>query len=279
MSGVIPLAVAFSETVNAYFKGTDESRCKTKLTGDMMVSFPTGIVRHFTDNPNPATLSFKLKNTHTLEHILVNKQLINEDASQSTFDSKVYSFEMSILADHLRRQSEQNKAASYFNIDILKYQVKANGISNVPLHLVSYWKVENTTTDFRVDYRYNGAALPSGNPLHNVTALVPVDGDVLNMQAIPDAKWSRDNHRAIWKLGEVSQRDREGKGTLRAKFDLGSGPSTPSPVAVQFLCEGCNLSGVDFDLAGTGYRVSLVKKRFITGKYISEPDMPDIKYV
>ena len=59
----------------------------------------------------------------------------------------------------------------------------------MPLHLVSYWKVDNTTTDFRVDYKYNGAALPSGNSLYNVTALVPVDGDVQNMQAIPEAKW------------------------------------------------------------------------------------------
>ena len=60
--------------------------------------------------------------------------------------------------------------------------------------------------------------------------------------------------------------DDNGEGCLRAKFDLGDGPTTPSTVAVQFLCEGTTLSGVDFDLVGLGYRVSLVKKRFVTGK-------------
>lgn len=30
---------------------------------------------------------------------------------------------MGALMDHLKSQGEQNKSASYFNIDILKYQV------------------------------------------------------------------------------------------------------------------------------------------------------------
>ena len=78
---------------------------------------------------------------------------------------------------------------------------------------------------------------------------------------------SSDLNRAIWKLGEVSDmNDDNGQGCLRAKFDLGDGPTTPSTVAVQFLCEGTTLSGIDFDLMGMGYRVSLVKKRFVTGR-------------
>lgn len=43
-----------------------------------MLSFPAGIVRVLMDNPSPATLSFRIKNTANLEHILVNKQLISE---------------------------------------------------------------------------------------------------------------------------------------------------------------------------------------------------------
>lgn len=48
---------------------------------------------------------------------------------------------------------------------------------------------------------------------------------------------------------------------------VADGPASPTPVAVQFVCDGYTLSGADFELAGLGYRVSLVKKRFITGKY------------
>ena len=45
------------------------------------------------------------------------------DTSQSTSDCRTYHFNMPAVADHLKRQTDQNKVASYFNIDILKYQV------------------------------------------------------------------------------------------------------------------------------------------------------------
>jgi hypothetical protein len=45
------------------------------------------------------------------------------DESKSSMDCRVYAFNMTSLVDHLRRQAEQNKTASYFNIDIVKYQV------------------------------------------------------------------------------------------------------------------------------------------------------------
>ena len=76
-----------------------------------------------------------------------------------------------------------------------------------------------------------------------------------------------ENSRAVWRLGELSENSEgRGRGSLRAKFEVSSGPSTPSQAAVQFLNEGHTLSGVEFELMGSGYRVSLVKKRFITGK-------------
>lgn len=56
-----------------------------------------------------------------------------------------------------------------------------------------------------------------------------------------------------------------GAGTLRAKFELSNGPSNPSTLAVQFFNEGTTLSGIDMELQGSGYRLSLNKKRFATG--------------
>ena len=70
-------------------------------------------------------------------------------------------------------------------------------------------------------------------------------------------------NRAVWKLDDVSVDKPDG--SLRAKFDLSAGPSTPCPTAVQFVTENTTLSGVDFELNGPGYRMSLVKKRVITG--------------
>jgi len=36
-------------------------------------------------------------------------------------------------------------------------------------------------------------------------------------------------------------------------------------IAAQFSCEKSTLSGCDFELVGSGYRVSLIKKRFVSG--------------
>jgi hypothetical protein len=57
-----------------------------------------------------------------------------------------------------------------------------------------------------------------------------------------------------------------GSGHLSASWEPLSGPSAPSPVAAQFTSEGVTLSGVDLELVGSGYRMSLVKRRFATGE-------------
>lgn len=72
--------------------------------------------------------------------------------------------------------------------------------------------------------------------------------------------------QAIWKFDQISHRtDRAGLGTLKAKLDLASGPSPPNLVSAQFTCQDATLSGVEFELTGLGYRISLVKKQIFTG--------------
>lgn len=55
--------------------------------------------------------------------------------------------------------------------------------------------------------------------------------------------------------------------SIHAKFDVTSGPSLPQPAEVKFVCDGSTLSGVDLDLMGTDYRVSLLKRKFTSGMY------------
>ena len=78
---------------------------------------------------------------------------------------------------------------------------------------------------------------------------------------------SAESKRALWKIGDVS--NAAAQGTLRAKFELTEGPSKPSTLAVQFSSEGTTLSGLDIDLLNTSYRLSLIKKRFTSGKNLS----------
>ncbi|GAA6219250.1 F-BAR domain only protein 2 isoform X2 [Lates japonicus] len=267
----LPIAVAFTESVNAYFKGADPTKCIVKITGDMTLSFPSGIIKVFTTNPSPAVLTFKLKNTSRLEQILPNQQLLYSDPSQSDSNSKDFWFNMQALTSYLRKISDQNPSASYYNVDILKYQVLSDGIHSTPLNLAVYWKCTSGTTDLRVDYRYNPDSMASPGPLTNIQILVPVDGGVTNMQSLPNSIWNSEQNKCLWKLSDISEKsENEGAGSLRAKFELSNGPSNPSTLAVQFMSEGSTLSGVDMELQGTGYRLSLSKKRFATGRYMAD---------
>ncbi|XP_059906404.1 F-BAR domain only protein 2 isoform X2 [Gadus macrocephalus] len=267
----LPIAVAFTESVNAYFKGADPSKCIVKITGDMTLSFPMGIIKVFTSNPSPAVLTFRLKNTSRLEQVLPNQQLLHSDASQSDSNSKDFWFNMPALMSYLRKAAEQNPTASYYNVDILKYQVHSSGIQSTPLNLAVYWKCAAGTTDLCLDYRFNPEPMSGPGSLANVQILVPVDGGVTSMQALPHGIWNAEQKKFLWKLSDISDKsDNEGAGSLRAKFELSSGPSTPATLAVQFMNEGSTLSGVDMELQGPGYRLSLTKKRFATGRYMAD---------
>ena len=80
----------------------------------------------------------------------------------------------------------------------------------------------------------------------------------------------KESSRALWKFTELSQHsDGSGVGSLRGRFQLSDGPGSPGTIAAQFNCEGTTLSGVDFELMTTGYRLSLTKKRFVSGSYTS----------
>ncbi|KAM6306872.1 F-BAR domain only protein 2-like [Podargus strigoides] len=267
----LPVAVAVTESVNAYFKGADPTKCIVKITGDMTVSFPSGVIKVFTSNPSPAVLCFRVKNTSKLEQIIPNAQLVYSDQSQSDSSTKDFWMNMQAITVYLKKLSDQNPSASYYNVDVLKYQVSSNGIQSTPLNLATYWKCNASTTDVRVDYKYNPESMNVPSMLSNVQVVVPVDGGVTNMQSLPPAKWNADQMKAYWKIPSISEKSENGgSGSLRAKFELLEGPSKAATLAVLFISEGSTLSGVDVELVGTGYRLSLLKKRFATGRYMAD---------
>ncbi|XP_017020233.1 F-BAR domain only protein 2 isoform X2 [Drosophila kikkawai] len=274
ISDTIPLAVAFHEIIHAYFRGSDESRCQVKVSGDMMLSFPAGIAGLLANNPNPAKLGFRIKHVQNLENMVPNAKLVQIDRQQSSSLSTMLEFNMGALTALLRRQAENNPTASYFNVDILKYQVRTKpGASSCPFQLVSYWKCEPSYTALKVDYKYNNHAMASASPLLNVTLSVPVNGSVRNVQSKPHSAWLGESNRLVWNFTDISQNSQDGGvGTLRARLELNDGPSTPALLATQFNCEGTTLSGIEFELQGSGYRLSLVKRRFVSGKYVCEGD-------
>uniref|UniRef100_A0A8C3TT63 SH3GL interacting endocytic adaptor 1 n=1 Tax=Catharus ustulatus TaxID=91951 RepID=A0A8C3TT63_CATUS len=247
-------------------------QCIVKITGEMVLSFPAGITRHFATNPAPAVLTFRVLNFNRLEHVLPNPQLLCCDNVQSDSNSKEFWVNMPNLMTHLKKVSEQKPQATYYNVDMLKYQVSAQGIQSTPLNLAVSWRCDPASTDLRIDYKYNTEAMTAPVALNNVQFLVPVDGGVTKLQAVlPPAVWNAEQQRILWKIPDISQKSENGGvGSLLARFQLAEGPSSPAPLAVQFTSEGSTLSSCDIELVGPGYRFSLIKKRFAAGKYLAD---------
>lgn len=70
-----------------------------------------------------------------------------------------------------------------------------------------------------------------------------------------------------WKIDQISRlSEGYGLGSLRAKFAVDKGPSTPAPVLIQLHCANSTFSGINFELLTSAYRVSVVKKQVSAGK-------------
>ncbi|XP_069072384.1 F-BAR domain only protein 1 [Pleurodeles waltl] len=264
----LPVAAAFTEYVHSYFKGEDLESCLVKITGEVAMSFPAGIVRVFSSTPPPPVLSFRLVNTTRIEQFLPNAELLYSDLSQSDLRTKDFWLNMPALTSNLQRQAEQAPGAPYYNVALLKYQVSRPSPASAPLRLAASWSCEPTCTRVSVEYAYSSFAMATPAPLNNIQILLPVEEPVTNMELHPSASWSLEEKRVLWRLPDLSEGN-EGTGHLSASWHPLCGPSKASLVAAQFTSEGSTLSGVDLELVGSGYRMSLVKKRFATGKYLA----------
>ncbi|XP_077651835.1 F-BAR domain only protein 1 isoform X7 [Urocitellus parryii] len=261
----LPVATAFTEYVHAYFRGHSPS-CLARVTGELTMTFPAGIMRVFNGTPPPPVLSFRLVHTAPIEHFQPSADLLFSDPSQSDPDTKDFWLNMAALTEALQRQAEQNPTASYYNVVLLRYQFSRPGPQSLPLQLSVHWQCAASLTQVSVEYSYRAGATAVSTPLTNVQILLPVGEPVTNVRLQPAATWSLEEKRFMWKLPDVSEA--AGTGHLSASWEPVSGPSTPSPVAAQFTSEGATLSGVDLELVGNGYRMSLVKRRFATGMYL-----------
>ncbi|CAG2122488.1 unnamed protein product, partial [Medioppia subpectinata] len=157
ISDAVPIAIALQESVSACFKGTDETKCQVQVIGSLKMAFPAGIVQAFANNPYASPLTFKLNKSSKLENIYPNKELLIESSESLrpiTSDSSSFEVNMSALMSHIRRLYEQSPNSRYYNIDVLKYQMRClQGAKSTPLQLVSYWKCEPQTTSLKVDYK------------------------------------------------------------------------------------------------------------------------------
>ncbi|KAJ4943790.1 hypothetical protein JOQ06_006285 [Pogonophryne albipinna] len=261
-----PVAAAITEYINAYFKGGQHNRCLVKITGDLTMSFPAGITRIFSANPNVPVLSFRLVNISRIDHFLPNQKLLYSDPSQSDPDTRDFWFNMQALQLYLQREAELNPQASYYNVGLLKYQVSSQDPGRAPLLLSAECQRSGTVTRVSLDYHCCPATAPS-TQLAAVQVLLPLDHTATDLQCQPPASWNAEERRLLWKLPNLSPTNHsKGSGTLCASWQCLEAPRGPPPsLAVQFVGSGASLAGLDVELVGSRYRMSLVKKRFATG--------------
>lgn len=139
-----------------------------------------------------------------------------------------------------------------------------------PLLILAFWKCEAHQTDLRIDYRLNPDC-PLEPALLNLQFLTQINGNVDNVVSKPDAEWSPPSERLIWRMTELSKHG-EPSGALKARMTVSRGPSNPTPTHVQFTAsEGC-LSGLHVETDADNYRLSLLKKKLVSGKFLCEPD-------
>nr|XP_023699562.1 F-BAR domain only protein 1-like isoform X1 [Paramormyrops kingsleyae] len=267
----LPVAAAITEYISAYFSGGEHSRCLVKITGDFTMSFPAGIIRVFAANPNIPVLSFRLVNLAQIDQLVPNQKLLYSEQSQSEQHTRDFWFNMQALSNHLQREAELNPQALYHNVGLVKYQVSSQDPCRAPLLLSAECQRGGTVTRVSLDYRSPGPGVAPSAQLTGIQVLLPLQATASDVQCQPPASWNAEEGWLLWKLPSFSSANHsQGPGRLCASWQCSDPPRGPPPsLGVQFLGSGASLSGLDVELVGSKYRLSLVKKRFATGKYVA----------
>jgi hypothetical protein len=159
---IIPIAIAFNETVHAFFKMNEPSnKFKLKCFGCMKISFPYAVLKMLTVGAELPQLAFNLSQLQIVNQDLkLNQQLLaksNVNGAVTTEDEAEsanlnFEFIMPSLSSELRQQHANNKQAAFFNFELLKYEFKAG--QQPPLTLNATWTkdTEAGTVELSLDY-------------------------------------------------------------------------------------------------------------------------------
>ncbi|CAF0993574.1 unnamed protein product [Adineta ricciae] len=278
----IPLAVAFQETIHVMMSGNNRENWKSRIVGEMLISFPASILTLLNDPVRFANaLQFQLKNLDNVDKINVKSPPITENES-------IYSFDMSELHDALRSLHEKTPSSRFFNLNVLNYEVNHADQANIPIEITSQWSRTFDTISVNISYRFNSSFFPDSIRFNNETVIfytIIADGEQIK-ESLPAAEWSANEHKLWWKVPYV----KNGAGNLCATvITMQAAPienetdneqseqplTTSSIINAYFIGENALFSAIDIDLTSRGYRVSLLKKKVLSGKYQAEPDQSE----
>ncbi len=300
---IIPIAVAFNETIHAYFKTGDTSKFKVKCFGCMKISFPFAVLKYLTSEL--PQFEFRLNNLQIANQDLkINNQLLNRITDQfglqststpgpsnQAIESLQFKFLLSNLVQELKKQHQENKLAAFFNFELLKYEFK---YSTTPLVLNANWSSNliDNTIELNLNYSFNFRknlsqvnfmiVMPKANVSNSTDKITLLKSEPTALVQEPDNKL-----QILWQMPILNS-----NGTLMAKFSIpgsfmlnqslnSTSMSTTSmnsleqfyqPVYVKFNIENETLSQVKFEITSNNYKLSLLKERIETGKYFCNND-------
>ncbi|KAF9102349.1 hypothetical protein BGX29_004695 [Mortierella sp. GBA35] len=155
----------------------------------------------------------------------------------------------------LSQAMQQNGVGQGHGVVVLKYQVKTTEgdarQTMVPLMIHPAWKCEAHQTSLLINYKANAhcklsQAQQEGNvQLSEVSFLVPVSGDVTNVQSRPTGIWNSESNKMFWDVDNVTMCSTAPEPhKLLARFEMNpaGGASQPSAAAVKFRVQGQLLS-------------------------------------
>lgn len=181
-------------------------------------------------------------------------------------------------------------------IVVLKYQVKTDSEeakqTMIPLLIQPAWKCEPHQTSLLINYKANAhcklaATSSSSDPtlsqLGELSFLVPVSGEVANVQSRPTGIWNTESNKMFWDVDPVHLGPSPEPHKLLARFEMNPsvGASQPSATAVKFRVQGQLLSDLQVTLEkeatieggneGRGTSFGSVRLQVQSGRYLAMP--------
>lgn len=146
-------------------------------------------------------------------------------------------------------------------IVVLKYQVKTDAEeakqTMIPLLIQPAWKCEPHQTSLLINYKVNAhcklansSSDPTLSQLGELSFLVPVSGEVANVQSRPTGIWNTESNKMFWDVDPVHLGPNPEPHKLLARFEMNptAGASQPSATAVKFRVQGQLLSDLQVTL-------------------------------
>ena len=283
-SEIIPIAVAFTETVHAFFKINEPSKFKLKCFGCMKISFPFAILKLLAlELPQ---LKFNLSQLQIANQDLkLNNQLLIKSSDSSTvLDTYNFEFITQNLINELKQQHQANKLAAFFNFELLKYEHKCGHIQTPPLVLNAQWSSDSDSSwvEINVDYTFAFRkqlsqvnfmlVMPLNSQKYKLTL---IKSDPLNVQV----QENEDKLQILWQMAALNA-----SGKLQARFSVVKIEDDPAfsleqfyqPMYVKFHVDNETFSQVKFSILSPNYKLSLLKEKIESGKYFCnfEPQQP-----